>query len=66
MADLTAPLAVVELTNGAQIVYEALDPTTSAPVTGVVVSGTAITAVDLSVSDTAGTAPPPLLVPVQS
>jgi len=53
VAELSAPLAVVELPGGSSIVIEAVDPTTGAAVSGVKVSGQAVTAVDLSDQDTA-------------
>jgi len=51
VAELSAPLAVVELPGGSSIVIEAVDPTTGAAVSGVKVSGQAVTAVDLSDQD---------------
>lgn len=41
-------MAVVELPGGASIVFEAVDASTGLPVSGVVVTGQAVTAVDLS------------------
>lgn len=41
-------MAVVELPGGSRIVFEAVDAATGAPVSGVVVSGQAVTAVDLT------------------
>jgi hypothetical protein len=65
VANLSVPMAVMELTNGATIRLEAVDPTTGNAVTGVKVSNIAITALDLS--DDAGVgvdnSPAPMLVP---
>jgi hypothetical protein len=41
-------MAVVELPGGSSIVFEAVDAATGLPVAGVVVTGQAVTAVDLS------------------
>ena len=48
---LMAPLPSVVLPPGAQIKFEAIDPTTGAAVTGVTVSNIAILGADLSPSD---------------
>lgn len=42
MAELIAPLPRATLVHGMTIAFEAIDPTTGAPVTGVVVSDAAI------------------------
>jgi hypothetical protein len=52
-------MAVVELPGGASIVFEAVDATTGATVTGVKISGQAVTAVDL----TDDNAPPEPIAP---
>ena len=51
-ADLIAPMAVLPLTNGATVVAEALDPTTFATVSGVVIEQFTMYAVDNSGSST--------------
>ena len=48
MAELLSTMAQVELDTGMQITFEAIDPTSGAPVTGVIVSNIAIGADDLS------------------
>lgn len=48
MADQTAPMPVLELSNNATIRLEAIDPTTGGPVSGVVVTNVAVSAIDLS------------------
>lgn len=48
MADQTAPMPVLEISNNATIRLEAIDPTTGAAVSGVVVSNVAISAIDLT------------------
>jgi hypothetical protein len=65
MANLSVPMAVMELTDGATIRLEAVDPTSGAAITGVIVSNIAITALDLSPGNAGGgdNTPPPLLVP---
>lgn len=64
MANLSIPMAVMELTDQAAIRLEAIDPATGAAVAGVIVSNIAITALDLSDSANADApAAPPLLVP---
>ena len=61
---LMAPLPSVVLPPGAQITFEAIDPTTGSAVTGVTVSNIAILGVDLSSSDQAALkAGPFMLVP---
>ena len=63
-ADQIAPLAVLPLTFGARIVAEALDPTTFAPVSGVVISAFTIYAIDSGANATAAQIPGPyMLVP---
>lgn len=63
MADQTAPMPVLEISNNATIKLEAIDPSTGDPVSGVVVSNVAISAIDLSTATTTTPAPPPLLAP---
>ena len=63
MTDLIAPLAVLPLTYGATVVAEALDPTTFATVSGVVVGPFTITAYDTGGSTGLQTIPIPGLVP---
>lgn len=48
MADQTAPMPVLELSNNATIRLEAIDPTSGDPVSGVVVTNVAVSAIDLS------------------
>lgn len=64
MAELLSTMAQVTLGPGYQITFEAIDPVSGAPVTGVVVSNIGIGAEDLS-----GTSGPlddtfPLLLPL--
>lgn len=64
MAELLSTMAQVVLGPGFQITFEAIDPTSGAPVTGVVVSNIGIGADDLSAQ--IGTAQDtfPLLLPL--
>lgn len=61
MADQTAPMPVLEISNNATIRLEAIDPSTGDPVSGVVVSNVAISAIDLSTATATTPPPPPLL-----
>lgn len=65
MANLSVPMAVMELTNGASLVLEAVDPVDGSAIAGVIVSNVAITALDLSDQQGSGDGftPSPLLVP---
>jgi len=63
MAELLSTMAEVTLGPGYQIVFEAIDPTTGAPVSGVVVSEIAIGAEDISGTSSADQSPNALLVP---
>lgn len=67
MADLIGPMPVVDLFGGAVIQFEAVDPTTGAPVGGVEVSQASISAEDHTVTpeaaDTPSVANLPLFVP---
>ena len=56
-------MAVIDLPGGSTIKLEALDPTTNAPVAGVKVNNTTISAIDLS--DTAEETPPPPPSPIK-
>lgn len=48
MAELLSTMAEVTLGPSYQVIFEAIDPVTGAPVTGVVVSNIAIAAEDLT------------------
>jgi hypothetical protein len=51
MADLIGPMPVLELANGATVSFEAVDPTSGANVSGVLVSTTAIAGIDRTPAD---------------
>lgn len=66
MAELQSPLGVVDLTNGARIVFEAIDPATGAQVGGVLVSNVAITYRPDDVTAIPSLLPKPLLIRASS
>jgi hypothetical protein len=51
MADQIGPMPVLTLSNGAQVMFEAIDPTDGTPVSGVEITAAMISGIDLTVPD---------------